>query len=420
MAPSHHRDRRPTGAPRRADASSSAPTSTGSTGVAGLRNPCRIRGFPAVVRHRGILAPASAGLLGSLGCGSGSVCSRSCRASPAGARRTRASSTGRWRGSGGTSTRRSCRRSPPRQAAGSPPSSPPAIRPRRARPAGCGRWGRRPLRPGALGRHLDSFDVVHYPLTVPVPRTKAPSVVTLLDVQHLDLPNLFSRGERLFRSFAYDRAARHAERVIVISHWVRERVIERLGLATRPRARDPPRCRPRAVPAGRTRSTREPFLLYPARPWPHKNHARLFEAFATPPAAAPGASPRPDGNGPRPALAPRRCRGAGRRAARWAHRPLPPGRTRRLPEPLRRVRPTADRGDGLRLSGRVVVRRLAGRGLRRRRAAVRPAFGRRDGGRRRRGARVTADWSERGPARAAGFTWDATARAHDSVYDELA
>src|SRR5205085_3826300 len=22
------------------------------------------------------------------------------------------------------------------------------------------------------------------------------------------------------------------------------------------------------------------FLLYPARPWPHKNHARLFEAFA--------------------------------------------------------------------------------------------------------------------------------------------
>jgi glycosyltransferase involved in cell wall biosynthesis len=25
---------------------------------------------------------------------------------------------------------------------------------------------------------------------------------------------------------------------------------------------------------------REPFLLYPARPWPHKNHARLYEAFA--------------------------------------------------------------------------------------------------------------------------------------------
>ena len=30
-------------------------------------------------------------------------------------------------------------------------------------------------------------------------------------------------------------------------------------------------------PDGRAR---EPFLLYPANPWPHKNHARLFEAFA--------------------------------------------------------------------------------------------------------------------------------------------
>src|SRR2546430_1441256 len=25
--------------------------------------------------------------------------------------------------------------------------------------------------------------------------------------------------------------------------------------------------------------TRAPFLLYPARPWPHKNHPRLLEAF---------------------------------------------------------------------------------------------------------------------------------------------
>src|SRR5207302_5019140 len=25
---------------------------------------------------------------------------------------------------------------------------------------------------------------------------------------------------------------------------------------------------------------RQPFLLYPANPWPHKNHARLYEALA--------------------------------------------------------------------------------------------------------------------------------------------
>ena len=31
-----------------------------------------------------------------------------------------------------------------------------------------------------------------------------------------------------------------------------------------------------------------------------------------------------------------------------------------------------------------------------------------------------ADWQERGPAHAATFTWEATARAHDAVYAELA
>ena len=31
-----------------------------------------------------------------------------------------------------------------------------------------------------------------------------------------------------------------------------------------------------------------------------------------------------------------------------------------------------------------------------------------------------AEWEARGPARAAAFTWEATARAHDEVYSELA
>jgi glycosyltransferase involved in cell wall biosynthesis len=138
--------------------------------------------------------------------------------------------------------------------------------------------GRAAALPGGLRRHYESTDVVHYPLTVPVPPARRPSVLTLLDVQHLDLPALFPRGERLFRRLAYDRAARRASRVIVISDWVRGRVIERLGL-------EPDRVHAihlavdheRFTPA--PESEREPFLYYPARPWPHKNHARLFEAF---------------------------------------------------------------------------------------------------------------------------------------------
>jgi glycosyltransferase involved in cell wall biosynthesis len=134
------------------------------------------------------------------------------------------------------------------------------------------------IRPGGLRDRMERADVVHYPLTVPVPPVDRPEVVTLLDVQHLDLPRLFPRGERAFRRLAYDRAARRADRVIVISEWVRGRVIERLGLAEdRVHAIHLAVDHDRFVPDPTV--AREPFLYYPARPWAHKNHARLFAAF---------------------------------------------------------------------------------------------------------------------------------------------
>jgi glycosyltransferase involved in cell wall biosynthesis len=121
-------------------------------------------------------------------------------------------------------------------------------------------------------------DVLHYPLTIRVPRGVVPSVVTLHDLQHLDLPHLFSRAERAFRAVAWHRSVRGATLVVVPSAFVRDRAVELLGLDPR---------RVRVIHHGIDHivfspdgDEREPFLLYPARPWPHKNHARLFEAFA--------------------------------------------------------------------------------------------------------------------------------------------
>ena len=133
-------------------------------------------------------------------------------------------------------------------------------------------------RPGPLRARLRDADVVHYPLTVRLPPIDAPTVVTLHDVQHLDLPQLFGRGERAFRAVAWHRSIRAAERVVVPSGFVRDRAIAQLGLEP---ARvdvvhsgvDHERFRPGSM-------EREAFLLYPARRWPHKNHDRLFEAFA--------------------------------------------------------------------------------------------------------------------------------------------
>src|SRR3954463_2732043 len=69
-------------------------------------------------------------------------------------------------------------------------------------------------------------DVVHYPFTVPIPRTRLPTVVTLHDLQHRDLPSFFSPFERAWRSVAYDRAARRATGVIAPTEFSKRRIVE--------------------------------------------------------------------------------------------------------------------------------------------------------------------------------------------------
>jgi glycosyltransferase involved in cell wall biosynthesis len=134
-------------------------------------------------------------------------------------------------------------------------------------------------RPAPLRRHLAGAQAVHFPLTIELPRTERPTVVTLHDLQHLDLPDLFPRAERALRAALWHPSLRRAARVIAISEFVRGRAIAQLGL-------DPDRVV--VVPLGldhhmlqpAASGNREPFLLYPARAWPHKNHAQLYEAFA--------------------------------------------------------------------------------------------------------------------------------------------
>jgi glycosyltransferase involved in cell wall biosynthesis len=132
-----------------------------------------------------------------------------------------------------------------------------------------------------LTRWVAWADVVHYPFTVPVPKPAKGqrSVVTLHDLQHHDLPHLFSRAERAYRSLAYDRAAKQANAVITISDFCRQRMVRHLGL-------DPGRVHVahlgvRAEEFQPRLSGREEFLLYPAKGWPHKNHTVLFAAFRT-------------------------------------------------------------------------------------------------------------------------------------------
>jgi glycosyltransferase involved in cell wall biosynthesis len=273
-------------------------------------------------------------------------------------------------------------------------------------------------RPGPLRRELDGAGVVHFPLTIELPRTRLPKVVTLHDVQHLDLPGLFSRAERAHRALSWHRSLRRADRVIAISEFVRERAVATLGL-------DPARLR--VVPQGVDHELmrpgsgeREPFLLYPARPWKHKNHERLLEAFAALRRERPGlrliltgggdfaALRLPDGVEARGHVDAGELVSLMQRAAALVFPSLyegfglPPleamacgcpvacSNAAALPETV---------GDAARLFDPHDPSAIAD--------AVRDVLD------------DPAPWVERGLRRAASFSWDATARATDAVYGEL-
>ena len=132
------------------------------------------------------------------------------------------------------------------------------------------------------------LDLVHYPVTVPIPATPVPRIVALHDVQHHDLPDLFSRGERAYRRWAYDRAARTADQVITGTEHARGRIVDVLGVSPEHievvyHGIDHQRFTPSAKPEDERLERLgmpERFLVYPANLWPHKNHERLLEALA--------------------------------------------------------------------------------------------------------------------------------------------
>jgi glycosyltransferase involved in cell wall biosynthesis len=136
--------------------------------------------------------------------------------------------------------------------------------------------------------------LLHFPVTVTIPRTRLPEVVTLFDVQHHDLPAFFSPAERGFRRLTYDAAARRAAMVVTTSEYSRGRAVEVLGIAPDrieavPLGIDLARFSPEPAEGDAARlealGVGRPYVLYPANLWPHKNHERLLDAMARAPSA---------------------------------------------------------------------------------------------------------------------------------------
>jgi glycosyltransferase involved in cell wall biosynthesis len=127
---------------------------------------------------------------------------------------------------------------------------------------------------------VDRLDAIHFPLSIMLPRVqRPPAVTTVLDLQHEEHPQFFGRAELTYRKVVYGWTVRRSQIVITISEHARQTLIERHHLAPeRVRAIHLAVDHDTFTPGDRT--SRGGYLLYPARPWRHKNHARLFEAFA--------------------------------------------------------------------------------------------------------------------------------------------
>ena len=162
--------------------------------------------------------------------------------------------------------------------------------------------------------------------------------------------------------------------------------------------------------------TREELLVYPARPWPHKNHARLFEAFAVLRERRTGLR----SYSPATRATRRRAWGARPTSPRTSSRTVPALVGARVSEPVRGVRSAAARGDGLRLSRRSLERAVAARGVRRRCRLFDPRSVESMVAAVERVLDDPEPYRERGLRRAAEFSWERCAREHDAVYRELA
>jgi glycosyltransferase involved in cell wall biosynthesis len=117
---------------------------------------------------------------------------------------------------------------------------------------------------------------------------RAPAIVTVHDLQPLALPENFSTTKRWFNRITVPYAARKAQAITTVSAFTRDDLAVRLGVDTERVAIVVPGARPRpphgheVVQAVTDRYGLgcNPFFVYPAITYPHKNHRVLIDAMS--------------------------------------------------------------------------------------------------------------------------------------------
>jgi len=129
-------------------------------------------------------------------------------------------------------------------------------------------------------------DIMHHMGGVVPMSPGAPCLVTLHDLQPFDMPDNFTPAKRLYLQRSTPHTVRSARLVLTASEFVRRGVIERFGLpADRVRVTPwgvgPPSSEVSLAEVQARYGLPRRWFVYPAFTWWHKDHALAVKAFAT-------------------------------------------------------------------------------------------------------------------------------------------
>lgn len=143
-------------------------------------------------------------------------------------------------------------------------------------------------------------DLLFCPFTAVMrPLPGVPAVSLVHDIQYAYYPSLFSPEDRDERDRNFRSALHHADQLVTVSDFVRGTVLEHAGVAPERVVsihnsladRLPPVDMDAAADILARFGLRDQgYLIYPANPWPHKNHHMLLTAFGMFAARHPGSA----------------------------------------------------------------------------------------------------------------------------------
>jgi glycosyltransferase involved in cell wall biosynthesis len=134
-------------------------------------------------------------------------------------------------------------------------------------------------------QHIDKIDLYFCPFSALYPRPLSlPTVMTLVDIQEMYYPELFTPEDLYNRQLHFKSSTRMADRVITISEYSRQTIIKHHHLSS-----------DKVIVAYLSANRRffysdqyskplaqqlpDDFIYYPANFWMHKNHDRLLQAL---------------------------------------------------------------------------------------------------------------------------------------------